>query len=130
MAGLFWADRCALYERVGRPVLVQGDMPSNAQAAGQFQLVIFDGPLEVDWNVGPLSLALRAPSHVLLFARVGRAFGCAATPVSRRAARAVPGTAGLCVGHGTDRHQVHRPPADPSRDSSSREGGNANARHG
>jgi predicted nucleotidyltransferase len=65
----FWAGRFALYERVGRPVLVQGDMPSNAQAGGHFQPVIFDGPLEVDWNVGPLSLARRAPAHVLLFAR-------------------------------------------------------------
>jgi len=62
----FWADRQILYQRVGRPVLVQREMPSNAQAGGHFQLVIFDGPLEVDWNVGPLSLARRAPSHVWL----------------------------------------------------------------
>jgi hypothetical protein len=32
-------------------------MASNAQAGGDFQLVIFGGPLEVDWNIGPLSLA-------------------------------------------------------------------------
>jgi hypothetical protein len=41
----------------------------ECQAGGHFQLVVFDGPLEVDWNVGPLSLARRAPWHVLLFAR-------------------------------------------------------------
>jgi predicted nucleotidyltransferase len=65
----FWNGRIALYERVGRPVLIQAEMPSNAQAGGHFQLVIFDGPLEVDWNVGPLSRATRQPSHALLFAR-------------------------------------------------------------
>jgi predicted nucleotidyltransferase len=63
----FWTDRVGLYEMIGRPVLIQREMPSNAQAGGHFQLVIFDGPLEVDWNVGPLSRARRAPSHVLLF---------------------------------------------------------------
>jgi hypothetical protein len=25
--------------------------------------VIFDGPLEVDWNVGPLGLSRRVPAH-------------------------------------------------------------------
>ena len=63
----FWAERHTLYEQVGRPVLIQSEMPSNAQAGGHFQLVLFDGPLEVDWNVGPLSLARRPPWHVLLF---------------------------------------------------------------
>ena len=65
----FWAERDALYQRIGRPVLIQQEMPSNAQAGGHFQLVVFDGPLEVDWNVGPLSLARRTPWHVPLFAR-------------------------------------------------------------
>jgi predicted nucleotidyltransferase len=65
----FWADRHALYERIGRPVLIQREMVSNAQAGGHFQLVLFDGPLEVDWNVGPLSLTRRTPWHVLLLAR-------------------------------------------------------------
>ena len=32
-------------------------------------LSIFDGPLEVDWNVGPLSVAGRTPWHVPLFTR-------------------------------------------------------------
>ncbi|MBV9359233.1 MAG: hypothetical protein JO023_27300, partial [Chloroflexi bacterium] len=49
----FWAQRDGLYARVGRPVLIQREMPSNAQPGSHFQLVIFDGPLEVDWNVGP-----------------------------------------------------------------------------
>jgi predicted nucleotidyltransferase len=34
----FWADRDRLYERIGRPVLIQQEMPSNAQAGGHFQL--------------------------------------------------------------------------------------------
>jgi hypothetical protein len=50
-------------------VLIQQEMASNAQAGGHFQLVLFDGPLEVDWNVGPLSLARRTPWHVLLLSR-------------------------------------------------------------
>lgn len=50
-------------------MLIQQEMPSNAQPGGHFQLVVFDGPLEVDWNVGPLSLARRTPWHVLLLAR-------------------------------------------------------------
>lgn len=65
----FWSDRFALYERVGRPVLIQREIPSNAQPGRHFQLVIFDGPLEVDWNVGPLSLAQRSRWHVPLLAR-------------------------------------------------------------
>ncbi len=65
----FWSHRAALYAQVGRVVLVQDEMPSNAQPGGHFQLVIFDGPLEVDWNVGPLSGARRAVAHVLLCLR-------------------------------------------------------------
>jgi predicted nucleotidyltransferase len=65
----FWSDRFALYERVGQPVLIQDEKPSNAQPGGHFQLVIFDGPLEVDWNVGPLSVATRSRWHVVLLAR-------------------------------------------------------------
>ena len=63
----FWAARHDLYAQVGRPVLVQPEMKSNAQPGAHFQLVVFDGPLEVDWNIGPLSQARRpAASHILL----------------------------------------------------------------
>ena len=65
----YWNDRFKLYKRVGRPVLIQGEMPSNAQPGGHFQLVIFDGPLEVDWNVGPLTLAKRSRWHTPLLER-------------------------------------------------------------
>ena len=63
----FWAARHRLYAQVGRPVLVQPEMKSNAQPGAHFQLVVFDGPLEVDWNIGPLSQARRpATSRILL----------------------------------------------------------------
>ena len=65
----FWSQRLEMYERIGEPVLIQDEIPSNAQPGGHFQLVVFDGPLEVDWNVGPLSRAARAALHVLLLAR-------------------------------------------------------------
>jgi predicted nucleotidyltransferase len=65
----FWNERSQLYARLADPVLIQNEIPSNAQPGGHFQLVVFDGPLEVDWNVGPLSRARRPATHVLLFAR-------------------------------------------------------------
>lgn len=43
----FWAARHDLYARVGRPVLVQPEMTSNAQPGAHFQPVLFDGPLEL-----------------------------------------------------------------------------------
>jgi predicted nucleotidyltransferase len=63
----FWAARHELYAQMGRPVLIQPEMQSNAQPGAHFQLVVFDGPLEVDWNIGPLSQARRpATSHILV----------------------------------------------------------------
>jgi predicted nucleotidyltransferase len=64
-------ERPALYARVGRAVLIQDEMPSNVQEGARFQLVIFRGPVEVDWNVGPLGLARRPHASVLLFDRAG-----------------------------------------------------------
>src|SRR5205814_9337264 len=63
----FWAARHELYAQMGRPLLIQPEMQSNAQPGAHFQLVVFDGPLEVDWNIGPLSQARRpATSHILV----------------------------------------------------------------
>ena len=59
----FIAQLEACYARLGKVLLIQQPMPSNAQAGGHFQLVWFDGPVEVDWNVGPLSLAARPRSR-------------------------------------------------------------------
>ena len=65
----FLAERPALYARAGRPVLVQGEMSSNAMDGAHFQLVVFVGPVEVDWNIGPLSRARRPEASVPLFDR-------------------------------------------------------------
>lgn len=64
----FWDERDQLYHRLGRPVLVQPEMPSNAQAGGRFQLVIYSGPIETDWNIGPVSQARRPAETRLLLA--------------------------------------------------------------
>jgi hypothetical protein len=66
----FLDERDALYRRVGPPLLVQPDMESPSQPASRFQLVVYPGPLEVDWIVGPASQAVRPPETRLLFARI------------------------------------------------------------
>lgn len=67
----FWADRHQRYARVGHPILIQPEMPANGMPGGNFQLVIFSGPIEVDWSAGPASMAARPPATRLLFDRVG-----------------------------------------------------------
>lgn len=71
----FWAERPRLFERVGRPVLIQPEMPSNGSLpGGSFQLVLYaspDGPIEVDWSAGPASEATRPAASHLIFDRVG-----------------------------------------------------------
>ncbi len=83
-----WTQRDRLYARVGQPVLIQRELPSNAQAGSHFQLVIFDGPLEVDWNVGPLGQATRAPANLPLFARADVPVAAAPWTTSNAAYRA------------------------------------------
>jgi hypothetical protein len=65
----WWRARESLYREIAPPVFIQWEMPSNAQEGGRFQLVYFPGPVEVDWNVGPLSMASRPPASRMLFAR-------------------------------------------------------------
>jgi predicted nucleotidyltransferase len=69
-AAAFWSEMPKLYERIGRTVLIQQEMLSNAQTGGHLQLVVFDGLWRWTGTSAPLSLARRAPWHVLLFARV------------------------------------------------------------
>jgi len=52
-------------------VLVQDEMPSDVQEGARFQLVLYRGPVEVDWNIGPLGLARRPEASVLFFDRAG-----------------------------------------------------------
>lgn len=63
-------ERPLLYARVGRPILVQPELPSNAVNGGRFQLVVYAGCYEIDWNIGPLSLAVRHAASRVLFERV------------------------------------------------------------
>ena len=65
----WWQARESLYREIAPPLFMQREMPSNAQEGGHFQLVYFPGPVEVDWNVGPVSLATRPPTSRMLFAR-------------------------------------------------------------
>ncbi|MGH2562494.1 MAG: aminoglycoside 6-adenylyltransferase [Thermomicrobiales bacterium] len=67
----FLEERPTLYPRVGAPVLVQPEkIPSNSMPGGHFQLVLYTGPVEVDWNIGPTSQARRPAATTLLFERV------------------------------------------------------------
>lgn len=65
----WWQARESLYRLIAPPVFIQREMPSNAQEGGHFQLVYFPGPVEVDWNVGPVSLATMPTTSQVVFAR-------------------------------------------------------------
>jgi predicted nucleotidyltransferase len=68
----FLRERPRLYQAVGRTLLIQPEMlQSDSQAGARFQLVYFAGPVEVDWNIGPVGLAERPAASLLLFDRVG-----------------------------------------------------------
>jgi predicted nucleotidyltransferase len=53
----FLEEREKVYRSVGRPILVQNEMESDSQSGARFQLVFYPGPIEVDWNIGPVSRA-------------------------------------------------------------------------
>jgi predicted nucleotidyltransferase len=65
----FLDERIALYRSIGEPILVQREKISNATPAGTFQLVMYPGPIEVDWNIGPVSQTGRPPETKIVFAR-------------------------------------------------------------
>ena len=52
------------------PILVQAGWPSTSFQGGRFWLAIYDGPVEVDWSIGPLSRAVRETASEVLFERV------------------------------------------------------------
>ncbi len=77
----FWQDRVALYQQIDTPILIQREIPQNSSlSGGSFQLVIYPGPIEVDWTAGPASLATRPVASRLLFDRAS------IPPSARRAA--------------------------------------------
>ncbi len=65
----FLDERVALYRSIGDPILVQREMASNAMATSRFQLVIYPGPIEVDWTIGPESQASRPPETRIIHSR-------------------------------------------------------------
>lgn len=66
----FWSDRQALFDSIGSQILQQQPMPQNSIIpGGNFQLVIFSGPVEIDWTIAPVSNAQRAIDTMLLFER-------------------------------------------------------------
>lgn len=65
----FLRERDDWYRRIGLPVLVQPDMPSSTQPESRYQLVVYPGPVEVDWIVGPASQAVRPRETRMLLGR-------------------------------------------------------------
>jgi predicted nucleotidyltransferase len=63
------AERGELHRRLGRPVLVQRDKPSNA-GPGAYQGVLFAGPVFLDLNVHPASTARPGIDTRVLFDRL------------------------------------------------------------
>jgi hypothetical protein len=62
-------DPRPLFALGGEPLLVQANFPSDSMLGGRFWLVVYEGPVTVDWNIGPLALAIRPPASRPLFAR-------------------------------------------------------------
>lgn len=83
----FLDDRHSLYHRVGEPTLIQGEMASNAMPGSLFQLVLYPGPIEVDWTIGPVSQATRPLETTSLLARrpIPIEISAPASPEARRA---------------------------------------------
>jgi hypothetical protein len=57
----------ALFPLVGDPALVQAGFPSDCMPGGTFWLVVYEGAVHVDWNIGPAGATARSSASVLLF---------------------------------------------------------------
>ena len=55
-----------LFALAGEPLLVQGGFLSDSVPGGKFWLVIYRGPVEIDWNVGPVGLAAKPAASLTL----------------------------------------------------------------
>jgi predicted nucleotidyltransferase len=66
----FLEERELLYRRVGRPILIQENKASESQVGACYQLVMYPGPIEVDWNIGPASQAQRPLAFQMLVDRI------------------------------------------------------------
>jgi hypothetical protein len=66
----FWRERGTLFDAITPQVLRQQPIPGNAALpGGNFQLVIFSGPIEIDWTIAPAGNARRSAETRLLFER-------------------------------------------------------------
>lgn len=63
------ANPAALFSLGGDVLLTQANFPSDSMPEGRFWLVIYPGPMHVDWNIGPASAAARPRASRLLFER-------------------------------------------------------------
>jgi predicted nucleotidyltransferase len=60
------ANKDDLFAWGGQPLLIQAGFPSESMPGGRFWLVMYEGCVEVDWNIGPVSVAARpAASHIV-----------------------------------------------------------------
>lgn len=63
----FLDQRLRFYESIAKPILIQSEFTQNPHLeGGVFQLVYFDGGIEVDWTFGPASMAKKVVGHRLL----------------------------------------------------------------
>lgn len=65
----FLDERTSLYRSIGDPILVGREKASNSMTASRFQRVIYPGPIEVDWSIGPVNQACRPPETTVIFSR-------------------------------------------------------------
>ncbi|MGH2549493.1 MAG: hypothetical protein ACRDHN_08890, partial [Thermomicrobiales bacterium] len=66
----FWNDRQTLFDSIGPQVFHQRPIPGNSMIpGGNFQLVVFAGPVEIDWTIAPATSAVRPSDTRLLFER-------------------------------------------------------------
>jgi predicted nucleotidyltransferase len=62
-------QRQALYRAAGVPILIQEEMQSDSRPGARFQLVVYPGPVEVDWNIGAESQAVLPLNFQMLVER-------------------------------------------------------------
>ncbi|CAN5647347.1 hypothetical protein BH09CHL1_BH09CHL1_12020 [soil metagenome] len=66
----FWDDRQSLFDAIGNQMFQQHPIPGNSMVSGgNFQLIVFEGPVEIDWTVAPATGASRPADTRLLFER-------------------------------------------------------------
>jgi hypothetical protein len=73
---------------VGEVLLVQANFPSDSMPEGRFWLVLYPGPVHIDWNIGPASAAVRPRASRLIFEHRPIPFAPGPAPLTAEEARA------------------------------------------